>query len=211
MLSEIINTISDAGTKDHDILKAKLSRINTGLSTGVHGIVFDNEKYTTLVQKTNNSKDSNIIKQRKLDIYGKVFGFRQRIDTILKVMRDQVKNDFSNVNTVSVSESIVNELRTMLSYLAIIQQSNTIIVYERGDVTINIPGTKIYDIVNNAVNAVKGGAADAKTTLRTDAANFTELDGIDIFGIPLEDDTYNTSDEKRYLYGITHFAKTKTT
>jgi hypothetical protein len=207
MLSEIINTTSNAGTKDHEILEAKLSRINTGLSTGVHGIVFDNEKYTTLVQKTNNSKDSNIIKQRKLDIYGKVYGFRQRIDTILKVMRDQVKNDFSNVNTVSVSESIVNELRTMLSYLAIIQQSNTIIVYERGDGTTTKLGTKIYDIVNNAVNDVKGGVTDAKTTLLTAVKDLTGLDG-NIFDIPLEDDTYNTNDEKRYLYGITHFVRT---
>ena len=26
-----------------------------------------------------------------------------------------------------------------------------------------------------------------------------------IFRIPLDDDTYNTNDEKRYLYGITYY------
>jgi hypothetical protein len=26
-----------------------------------------------------------------------------------------------------------------------------------------------------------------------------------IFSIPLDDDTYNTNDEKRYLYGITYY------
>jgi len=26
-----------------------------------------------------------------------------------------------------------------------------------------------------------------------------------IFKIPLDDDTYNTNDEKRYLYGITYY------
>ena len=29
--------------------------------------------------------------------------------------------------------------------------------------------------------------------------------GNSIFKIPLEDDTYNTNDEKRYLYGITYY------
>ena len=208
MLSEIINTIVAAAAANASveekrlnavaILKDKLRLIKRGLSDDV---VFGNEQYTTLVQKTNNSKDSNIIKQRKLDIYGKVFGFRQRIDTILKVMHGQVNNDFSNVNTVSVSESIVNELRTMLSYLAIIQQSNTIIVYDSS-------ANKIYDNVNDAVIKLGTGTADAKTALLTAATKFTALGGIDIFGIPLEDDTYNTNDEKRYLYGITHFVKT---
>jgi hypothetical protein len=194
MLSEIIN-----GSGSEVELTNKFKRVKKGLDE----VVFDNAQYTTLIQKINNSKDSNIIKQRKLDIYGKIYGFRQRIDTILKVMRDQVKNDGSKINTVSVSESIVNELRMMLSYLAIIQQTNNIIVYEDGE-----NGKKIYDEVKKAVIE---GNDDAKTKLQTTVNGFTAVGGIDIFGIPLEDDTYNTNDEKRYLYGITHIAKTPTT
>jgi len=185
MLSEIITGSGNDAAK----LKDKLRRVKQGLNE----VVFDNAQYTTLIQKINNSKDSNIIKQRKLDIYGKVYGFRQRIDTILKVMRDQVKNEVSKINTVSVSETIVNELRMMLSYLAIIQQTNNIIVYELE--------RKIYDEVNNAVTTQQ--VLYSKTSAITN-----DIPGRDIFNIPLEDDTYNTSDEKRYLYGITHIAKT---
>jgi hypothetical protein len=224
MLSEIIN---GSGNDDAAKLTGKLRRVKQGLNKEV---VFDNAQYTTLIQKINNSKDSNIIKQRKLDIYGKVYGFRQRIDTILKVMRDQVKNEVSKINTVSVSESIVNELRMMLSYLAIIQQTNNIIEYENGE-----NGKKIYDEVNKAV--IAGGNDDAKKKLykliilRTLACtevngcfvridlpfghsfvfvffNQQPFDGVNnIFDTPLEDDTYNTNDEKRYLYGITHFVR----
>jgi hypothetical protein len=119
-------------------------------------------------------------------------------------MRDQVKNDFSNVNTVSVSESIVNELRMMLSYLANIQQTNKIIEYELEK--------KIYDEVKNAV--IAGGDNAVQQYLhsliirRTLAFLNQPFDGVNnIFDTPLEDDTYNTSDEKRYLYGITHFVR----
>ena len=198
MLSEIINGSGNDAAK----LTDKLRRVKQGLNE----VVFDNARYTTLIQKTNNSKDSNIIKQRKLDIYGKVYGFRQRIDTILKVMRDQVKNEVSKINTVSVSETIVNELRMMLSYLAIIQQTNNIIVYELE--------RKIYDAVKDAV--IAGGTDDAKESLNRLIISKTLLfvrafDGVNnIFDTPLEDDTYNTSDEKRYLYGITHFVRTDT-
>ena len=199
MLSEIIN---GSGNDDAAKLKDKLRRVKQGLNE----VVFDNAQYTTLIQKINNSKDSNIIKQRKLDIYGKVYGFRQRIDTILKVMRDQVKNEVSKINTVSVSESIVNELRMMLSYLAIIQQTNKIIEYELE--------RKIYDVVKDAV--IAGGTDDAKEYLNRLIIRKTLLfvrpfDGVNnIFDTPLEDDTYNTSDEKRYLYGITYFVRTDT-
>jgi hypothetical protein len=41
------------------------------------------------------------------------------------------------------------------------------------------------DINNELVDKIKGGNS--------------------IFKIPLEDDTYNTNDEKRYLYGITYY------
>jgi hypothetical protein len=124
-----------------------------------------------------------------MDIFGKVYGYRQRIDEILAMMRAQTKNDTASINTVRISEPVVQELRTMLSYLAIIKQTNAIIKFEEDNAIYNKLNTpNSNDIFTNPRNT---------DTISGSANN--------IFKIPLDDDTYNTNDEKRYLYGITYY------
>jgi hypothetical protein len=123
-------------------------------------------------------------KQTANDVYGKVFGYRTRIDEILKMMREQTRDDKSRLYTVRVNESVVKELRKILAYLALIDQSNRVILFEERN--------ELY------LKSQTAGALPSKTLS-------TISDGYNIFGIPLEDNTYNLKDEQRYLYGITYY------
>jgi hypothetical protein len=117
-----------------------------------------------------------------------VYGYRKRIDEILSMMRTQTKNDSALLYTIRVDEAIIQELRMMLSYLAIIQRTNDIIVFET-----NIG---IYNQLSPPPESLS-----PITTTGSD----TIVGNKSIFKIPLDDDTYNTNDEKRYLYGITYY------
>ena len=171
----------------------KLSNIQP-LNRGNNGDGLSKQTYSDLLKKTNDSTDNSARKQQKMDIFGKVYGYRTRIDEILAMMRTQTKDDAAYINTVRISESVVQELRTMLSYLAIIKQTDAIIKFEEGN--------GIYNKLNTTPPPTTLGALteNNKNTIAADK---------NIFRIPLDDDTYNTNDEKRYLYGITYYFDTE--
>lgn len=167
---------------------AKLSNIQP-LNRGKHGDSSNKQTYSELLKNTNDSADNSARKQQKMDIFGKVYGYRTRIDEILAMMRAQTTDDAASINTVRISESVVQELRTMLSYLKMIQQTDAIIKFEEAN--------KIYDTLNTTPPPESLGVL-------TDNGK-ASIQGANIFKIPLDDDTYNTNDEKRYLYGITYY------
>jgi hypothetical protein len=150
------------------------------------------QTYRSLISRMNtderyNNKDA--LKQKHLNIYSKVYGYRRRIDEILSMMRTQTKNDSSLLYTIRVDEAIIQELRMILAYLAIIQRTNDIIVFEEA---VNIYGS--FTPVMTALPPIGLGS------------NTDNIIGANsIFQIPSDDDTYNTMDEKRYLYGITYY------
>jgi hypothetical protein len=176
------------------------------LNKGANGDNASENTYSALLNQINNDdalKNNNALKQRYLDVYSKVYGYRKRIDEILSIMREQTKNDASLLYTIRVSESLVQELRMILSYLSIIERTNDIIVFET---------TYPADLGNTKIGIYDGKLATtpAPTTLPVfDTSTTTKVDTIrgdnDIFKIPLDDDTYNTIDEKRYLYGIAFY------
>ena len=179
-------------------LSKKLSNIQP-LNRGNNGDSLSKETYSELLKKTNDSADAiytnnRVRKQQAMDIFGKVYGYRTRIDEILAMMRAQTKDDAAYINTVRISESVVQELRTMLAYLAVIQQTDAIIKFEEGN--------GIYNKLNTTPPPTTLGALteNNKNTIVADK---------NIFRIPLDDDTYNTNDEKRYLYGITYYFDTE--
>ena len=184
---------------------AKLSNIQP-LNRGNKGDNFDERTYSALLNATNESKDAiytnnPALKQRAIDIFGKVYGYRTRLDEILAMMRAQTKNDAALLHTVRISESIVQELRTMLAYLAIIQRTDAVIKFEESiDFGNNVKG--IY----NKLNTTPPPSSLGILTLNADIKNISGDNNI--FRIPLDDDTYNTSDEKRYVYGITYYCDT---
>ena len=178
----------------------KLSNIGA-LNAGTIGDNASEATYTELMKATNESGLEPYIKQRAIDVYGKVFGYRKRIDEILKIMREQTKDDASLMYTVRISEPLVKELRMMLAYLAVIQRSNDIIDFEMTQ------GIRLYDTISTAVTAASSLETGTLATITgvTDT-NKGSISGLNnIFGIPLDGNDYNTKDEQRYLYGITYY------
>jgi hypothetical protein len=182
---------------------AKLSNIQP-LNKGVNGDNFNERTYSKLLKDTNDSTDNSARKQRAIDIFGKVYGYRQRIDEILAMMRAQTTDDVASIDTVRISESVVQELRTMLSYLAIIQRTDAIIKFEESiDFGNNVKG--IYNKLNTTPPL---SSLDNLPLPKEDDIRKNILQDNNIFKIPLDDDTYNTNDEKRYLYGIAYYFNT---
>jgi hypothetical protein len=179
-----------AGGSDNTV---KLSNIQA-LNRGNNADSFSKQTYSDLLKSTNDSTEpiytnNRALKQQAMDIFGKVYGYRTRIDEILAMMRAQTRDDVASINTVRISESVVQELRMMLSYLAMIKQTDAIIKFEETN--------KIYDTLNTTPPPTSLGVL-------TDNGK-ASIQGANIFKIPLVDDTYNTNDEKRYLYGITYY------
>lgn len=194
-----------AGGKDNTV---KLTNIQA-LNKGNKGDSNNERTYSALLKDTNDStdivyKNSPVLKQRAMDIFGKVYGYRTRIDEILAMMRAQTKDDVSLLHTVRISEPVVKELRTMLSYLAIIKQTNAILKFEE-HIKNNSDDTD-SGIYKKMLNTTPPPSELAPlTTPGIDTINNAN----NIFKIPLDDDTYNTNDEKRYLYGITYYFDTE--
>jgi hypothetical protein len=183
---------------------AKLSNIQP-LNKGENGDNFNERTYSKLLKDTNDSTENSARKQRAMDIFGKVYGYRQRIDEILAMMRAQTKDDAAYINTVRISESVVQELRTMLSYLAIIQRTDAIIKFEESiDFGNNVKG--IYNKLNTTPPL---SSLDNLPLPKENDIRINILQDNNIFRIPLDDDTYNTNDEKRYVYGITYYFDTE--
>ena len=187
-----VSLIAGGSKEDSDKVKLskKMSNIQP-LNRGNNGDSLSKQTYSELLKNTNDSADNSARKQQKMDIFGKVYGYRTRIDEILAMMRAQTTDDIASINTVRISESVVQELRTMLSYLKMIQQTNAIIRFDISN--------GIYDKLNTTPPPTTLAVLPEKDKASiSGAAN-------NIFKIPLDDDTYNTNDEKRYLYGITYY------
>jgi hypothetical protein len=168
---------------------AKFSNIQP-LNRGNNADNASETTYSALLKKTI-SKSSE--KQREIEIYGKVYGYRQRIDQILEMMRKQAKNDAANIDTINISEEVVEELRLILSYLAIIERTNAVILFEEKNGYYNTTNTEVT------------GGTNKLEPLSQTAGVGTIKGHNNIFRVPLLDDTYNTNDEKRYIYGITYY------
>ena len=174
----------------------KLENIQA-LNAGPSGDNASDTTYAALMKKTNERSDgiynNAAVRQRTIDVYGKAFGYRKRIDEILTRMREETKNDASKLYTVRVNENVIKELRQIFAYLALIKQCNSIIMFEQ-------TSAKIYE---------KLDVTPPLTTLEPIVVTTTQTGPIsgdnNIYRIPLDDDSYNTNDEKRYFYGITYY------
>ena len=174
----------------------KLENIQA-LNAGPSGDNASDATYAALMKRTDDRRDGIYndlaVRQRANDVYGKAFGYRKRIDEILARMREETKNDASKLHTVRVNENIVKELRRIFAYFALIKQCNSIIMFE-------MTQSKIYEILD---------VVPSLTTLVPIVVTTTQTGPIsgdnNLYRIPLDDDSYNTNDEKRYFYGITYY------
>jgi hypothetical protein len=174
----------------------KLENIQA-LNAGPSGDNASDATYAALMKRTSDRRDGIYndlaVRQRANDVYGKAFGYRKRIDEILARMREETKNDASKLHTIRVNENIIKELRRIFAYLALIKQCNSIIIFE-------MTQSKIYEILD---------VVPPLTTLVPIVVTTTQTGPIsgdnNLYRIPLDDDSYNTNDEKRYFYGITYY------
>ncbi|NBO71572.1 hypothetical protein EBV26_14000 [bacterium] len=171
----------------------KMANIQS-LNSGPTGDNLNDKTYSRLLESINSDeryKNSPAMKQRHLSIYSKVYGFRKRIDEILSMMRKQTKNDASLLFTIRVDEVIVKELRMILGYLAIVFQTFNIIQYEMK--------SGIYS------KYLDQPSPPTSMDVITQRPSSSIIGIVNIFKLPHDDDTYNSNDEKRYLYGITYY------
>ena len=165
--------------------------------------------YADLLTTINNDRNmSSNTRQRQLEVYAKVYEIRKKLDSIFANMRAQTKDDASLMYTVRIGESVIQELRMMLSYLAIIQRTNDIIQFEKNVgtdkngiynmATPGLPPTGELGVIPNTDRNIQDDASNGKYISKISGAK-------NIFKIPQEDDTYNNNDEKRYVYGITYY------
>ena len=195
-----INTLVYVSLIKGDTNPEKMKNIQP-LNKGSNGDNASDQTYSNLLQSINSDGRyiyNDALKQKHLNIYSKVYGYRKRIEEILSMMRSQTKNDAALLYTVRVDETIVQELRMILSYLMIIERTNDIIKFEMKDDKTN-NGMDIYGKLNETTTTIEE-MAEKNAGLASKIKG-----GNSIFKIPLEDDTYNTNDEKRYLYGITYY------
>ena len=184
-----------AGDKNTD----KMKNIQP-LKYGIAGDDLNDRTYSQLLQSVNSDeryKNNDALKQQHLNVYSKVHGYRKRIDEILSMMREQTKNDAALLYTVRVDEPIIQELRMMLGYLAIIQRTYDIIKFE----------TELVIGEKKGIYATLLDKEQPPSSLDPINSNpMPTINGdINIFRLPHDDDTYNSIDEKRYLYGITYY------
>jgi hypothetical protein len=175
----------------------KLKNIQT-LSNGDN---INDRQYSELLSKINNNRDMNSSdKQRHLEIYAKVYEFRKKLDSIFANMRAQTKDDASFMYTIRVGEPVVQEMRMMLSYLAMIQRTNDIILFEEN---VGKDNNGIYSMKPTTTSSLLALILPDDKEGKYKSQIIGSLNNI--FKIPLEDDSYNNNDEKRYLYGITYY------
>lgn len=165
----------------------------------------NDKSYSELLTQVNNDKTMNSnVKQKSIEVYSKVYEYRKRISAILANMRTKSKDSENLLYAIRIDESIVQELRVMLGYLAIIKHTNDIISFEKSG-----GSTSIYKKVSDASllsSPVLNPFTDINKLDTNNVQYLTNISGVNnIFKIPLEDDTYNTNDEKRYLYGLTYY------
>lgn len=181
-----------AGASNRDKMKNIL-----GLDKGDNADNANIGEYSKLLKFTSDTYKNDIkMKELYLAVYGKVFRYRKRIEEILAMMFEQSKYDESAMGTIRVSEPIIQELRMILGYLAIIQRTNDIIEFEEKN-------QKIYsmvELINNGQLSAFINVDVPKTITDHDKSKI-----LNILKLPHDDDTYNSTDEKRYLYGITYY------
>ena len=178
----------------------KLENIQA-LNAGPSGDNASDITYAALMKKTNERSDgiynNAAVRQRAIDVYGKAFGYRKRIDEILARMREETKNDASKLYTVRVNENVIKELRQIFAYLALIKGCNSIIMFQTTQ-------TNIDELMQITPTPTTLEPIRVKTTNSKGEAWM--ISGVNnIYRIPLDDDSYNTNDEKRYFYGITYY------
>ncbi len=150
-----------------------------------------------------NSSTTDKNKNKKLEIYNKVYGYKIRLNAIFSGWRDNAKRYNNDIKLISISDTMLQEIRNIVNYLRVIQITKIIIDKEQTDL-------KIYVNMDIAYNGNKEyipygySVTPSDGIIRRDVTNsiFTYFNGYKLYELT---DAFNTPDEQRYLYGISYF------
>jgi hypothetical protein len=163
----------------------------------------DDSDFGRFINQVNSSTtDKN--KNKKLEIYNKVYGYKIRLNAIFSGWRDNAKRYNNDITLISISDTMLQEIRQIVNYLRVIQITKNIIDKEQNEL-------KIYDNMAIAYNSNKqyipygySVTPPGDGVIRRDVKNniFNYFNDYKLYELT---DTYNVPDEQRYLYGISYF------
>jgi hypothetical protein len=160
----------------------------------------DDSDFGRFINEVNSSTtDKN--KNKRLEVYNKVYGYKIRLNEIFSVWRENAKRYNNDINLISISDTMLQEIRNIVNDLRVIQITKIIIDKEETVM-------KIYDKMAIAYTGNKQylpyGYDLSGGIIRRDVTNgiFKEFNNYKLYELT---DTYNVPDEQRYLYGISYF------
>lgn len=154
------------------------------------------------------STKTDIFKARRLEIYNRVYQYKNKLNEIFTNWKNHSKNYNINVKFISVNDNVLNDLSEIINFIILIKMSFDIVNVH------NI--NNLYGIVDNAYkNQVKKmipyGFKENGNKIIQDTTNFTRmkntLSNTNIYNIPQTsvNTSYTLPDEERFLYGISYF------
>ena len=162
----------------------------------------DDSDFGRFINQANSSTtDKN--KNKKLEIYNKVYGYKIRLNEIFNGWRNNALQYNNDITLISISDTLLQEIRNIVNYLRVIQITKNIIDKENE--------IKIYDNMAIAYNSNKqyipygySVTTPGDGVIRRDIKNsiFNYFNDYKLYELT---DTYNIPDEQRYLYGISYF------
>jgi hypothetical protein len=97
----------------------------------------DDSDFGRFINQVNTSTtDKN--KNRKLEIYNTVYGYKIRLNEIFSGWRDNALRYNNDINLISISDTMLQEIRNIVNYLRVIQITKIIIDKEQTDLKIYV-------------------------------------------------------------------------
>jgi hypothetical protein len=156
-------------------------------------------------------------KNRKLEIYNTVYGYKIRLNEIFSGWRDNALRYNNDITLISISDTMLQEIRNIVNYIRVIQITKIIIDKEQTDLKIYVNMDIAYNGNKEYIpygyisspppppeNNIIPSPTSVKEIIRRDVTNsiFTYFNGYKLYELT---DAFNTPDEQRYLYGISYF------
>jgi hypothetical protein len=204
IVGNIINSNTEADKKD-DYGLYNINMINDK-SDAQFGDFIDEE-----------SKKTDIFKGRRLEIYNRVYQYKNKLNEIFTNWKNHSKNYNINVRFISVNDSVLNDLSEIINFIRLVKMSFDI-VFIHDIVVLPILGNNktLYGLIeeaktNNVKKMIPYGYSNAADKITQDTTNFTKMKNIlsntNIYNIPQTsaNTSYTLPDEERFLYGISYF------
>jgi hypothetical protein len=164
----------------------------------------NNGEYGIIQSDNNTRKFPKEYKNQILDVFAKAYEFKRTLNNFFAGIRQQQKERHVELSVITISDTVLQDLRRAVNYLRVVVVTVNIV-----NVDID-KGIGIYDKISKAVTEGEGGFGVLKplpslSSLTAPNVASQLTNPAKIFDIHNDDDTYNTRNENRYLYGITYY------